>query len=72
MGVRFDRAGDAEKGRGDRLRVVLDAIIGGGLDIRAGQIVHEDELGEFAEALRAAGAVVRVFDDHPSGNISVL
>lgn len=59
-----DRTPSPEKamGRGARLRVV-DAVVGGGLNLRAGQIVSEEDLGEFARSLIETGALERLGDD---------
>lgn len=54
-----------DKGRGDLLRVIPDAVIGGGVDLRAGQIVHESDLGAFVDLLKAQGAVVSE-EEHPA------
>ena len=50
--------GDAE-----RFRVVSDAVIGGGFDLREGQLVESSELGELVRALLTSGAIVRVPDE---------
>jgi len=54
---------EASKGRGARLHVVQDAVVGGGFDLRVGQIVCESDLGPFAAQLVAEGALVCVSDD---------
>jgi hypothetical protein len=56
-----------DKERGNRLMVVPDAVIGGGVDLRAGQFVHESDFRGCAEgfvaALLAHGALVFAPED---------
>ncbi len=46
-----------------KFRVVPDAVVGGGFDLRAGQIVAANDLGVYFFALMDAGALVRVSED---------
>lgn len=42
---------------GEFMRVVTDAVIGGGIDLRCGQTVRLADLGHYARALISSGAL---------------
>jgi hypothetical protein len=47
----------------ERFRVLQDALVGGGCDYRAGQIVDANQLGLYVRVLEDRGAIERVSDE---------